>query len=208
MCRSTARRGAANRPTWGDRWTAPHVKLEVCAVRSLQECTRLQHLRGSVLKVLILGSVAALLVCCTLRGAVSFGNTDRVKARLEAGEDPNAPSFMGVTPLELAVGSGELEIAQLLIEAGADVNTRLGPSQIFCEGFTVLMVAARRGNPEMVELLLRAGSDPNVETECGNTALSWAQYNLVRSQSEEVWSASSADYSRIIQLLKEAGAVR
>ena len=88
---------------------------------------------------------------------------------------------------------GHIEIARILIEAGADVNFQ------DWQGHTALMYAsgARYSwlegniNPEVVRLLLDAGADVNAKNKWGRTALHFA---LRRKHSE------------IEKMLREAGA--
>jgi ankyrin repeat protein len=108
----------------------------------------------------------------------------------------------GTTALHWAVRANELEIAQLLLRAGADANAanRYGVSALSLaatngnaamigalvkagadvnasprEGQTVLMTAARAGNAAAVRALLDHGSEPNAsERWLGETALMWA----------------------------------
>jgi ankyrin repeat protein len=115
----------------------------------------------------------------------------------------NAHAPCGAPALTWAAHWDNLEIAQLLIDAGADVNA----SNVFADsplweacnnasagmvekltkakanpnapalrsGETALMRCARTGNVRAVELLLASGADPNVkEKERGQTALMWA----------------------------------
>ncbi len=49
---------------------------------------------------------------------------------------------------------GYVEIVQMLIEAGAELNT----SDL--HGWTALMEAAQKGHLQVVDLLLTAGADP------------------------------------------------
>lgn len=63
------------------------------------------------------------------------------------------------SPLTLAACGGHVELANLLIEQGADLEERND------EGYTPLMEAAREGHEEMVALLLFHDADINAITE-------------------------------------------
>ena len=65
-----------------------------------------------------------------------------------------------------------VEVARLLLDAGADVNARDK------EGNTALILAC--DNPEQVLLLLQAGADPNVRNHEGETALSKTSDNEIK----------------------------
>jgi ankyrin repeat protein len=117
--------------------------------------------------------------------------------------DVNAPQRDGTTALHWAVQTDDVEMAQTLIRAGANVGAvnRFGvkPLSLACInanaamielllkagadanaplselGETPLMMAARSGDPESVKVLLRHGARPNVkERSKGHTALMWA----------------------------------
>jgi ankyrin repeat protein len=75
------------------------------------------------------------------------------------------------TPLTLAFRRGNMEIAQLLIEKGADPNIR----DSF--GETALMYAAGSGKMDMVTALLEKGADPNIKNNNGWSALWYAVRN-------------------------------
>lgn len=59
-----------------------------------------------------------------LMGAVDFGHTDLTRWLLSRGANPNARAGIGAhqTPLHSAAWEGNLELAKLLVEAGADVH--------------------------------------------------------------------------------------
>jgi ankyrin repeat protein len=57
----------------------------------------------------------------------------------------------GYTVLMLAAGEGHIDIARILIEAGADVNVNL-------KGWTAIDIASQNNHIEIVELLKKAGA--------------------------------------------------
>ena len=119
--------------------------------------------------------------------------------------DVNAAEADGATPLAWAVHWDDLEIAELLIDAGSNVNTAndygVGPLSLACTngsaamvdkllkagadsnatlstGETALMTCARTGNADAVKLLLARGANPNAkDAEREQTALMWAVAN-------------------------------
>lgn len=65
------------------------------------------------------------------------------------------------TPLHHAAHAGQVEIIELLVEAGATVDARaLG-------GGTPLMRAIESSRPSCVEALIKAGADVNAENKKG-----------------------------------------
>lgn len=137
--------------------------------------------------------------------ACALGRRERV-AQLLA-QDPGivkANSRDGFSGLGLAVFFGHLEIARMLVEAGADVNRpsdnviRVAPLHSAVESGNVALLelllahgakpdpvefleatplhsAAARGNREMVEKLLAAGADRHRKTKDGKTAADLAR---------------------------------
>jgi ankyrin repeat protein len=132
----------------------------------------------------------------------------------------NTPQPDGATAIAWAAHWDELEMADVLIAAGADVNARndigVTPLTLACTngsaamvakllragadaksalprtGETPLMTAAASGNLETVKLLLVHGADINgAESYAGQTALMWAV---------------SRGHESIVQTLLEAGA--
>ena len=89
-----------------------------------------------------------------LFNAVTKGNTTKTNQLLEANANPNE-IFEGQTLLHIAAKNGYYEIAELLIDKGADVN------KADKDGRTPLFVAAEAGYAEIVELLANNGADIN-----------------------------------------------
>ncbi len=97
--------------------------------------------------------------------ACFFGHPSIVEMLLMRGAQVNSPSRnpMKVLPLNSAVAGQHLEIAQLLLEHGADANARQG------EDFTPLHGAAQNGQAAMVRLLFEHGADPFATNANGKT---------------------------------------
>ena len=94
------------------------------------------------------------------------GDRDAVRTLLQQGVDVNAAQGDGMTALHWTALYGDVEMAKMLLYAGANVkaSTRLG-------AFTPLMLAAKSGQGSMVSTLLEAGANPNDSTTNGTTAL-------------------------------------
>ncbi len=67
----------------------------------------------------------------------------------------------GVTPLQLAAETGNTAIIQLLLTAGADVESANA------EGQTALMSVARTGNVAAAQLLIKRGANVNASERFG-----------------------------------------
>jgi ankyrin repeat protein len=107
--------------------------------------------------------------------AAATGNTDRVKELLAAGDDVNAFSSDGWTPLHLAVFFGHADTALPLLDAGAD-QTALSRN-----GLRVipLQSALAQRQVEAATILIHRGSDVNGEPSHGWTPLHYcAAYGL------------------------------
>lgn len=95
--------------------------------------------------------------------AVGEGDTAKVREFLDHGSDLNARYGQAqMTPLKLAADKGRLDIAQLLLERGADANLRIG-------GSSALTLAAQRGDLPMIRFLLSKGA------EVAERDISWAR---------------------------------
>ena len=100
----------------------------------------------------------------TLMYAIEKGNKDIVEALLSKKISLNENDGK---ELYLAVKDNKLEIAKLLIENKADVNTRY-------DNKTYLMIAAENNNKEMAELLISKKADINTKVYDNKTALHYA----------------------------------
>lgn len=75
----------------------------------------------------------------------------------------------GWAPLHYAASKGNLEIVALLVENSAYIDAE-SPN-----GTTPLMMAAMYGTPATVSFLLQEGADPQLKNQRGMTALQFAQ---------------------------------
>ena len=90
-------------------------------------------------------------------------------AEVDALTLPLERSASGDTPLMRAVWGRSLAVAELLLEAGADVDDVDGMT-----GDTPLLAAARSGQPSMCQLLLEHGADLETFNQDGEDALDLA----------------------------------
>ncbi|MBX3291520.1 MAG: ankyrin repeat domain-containing protein [Acidobacteria bacterium] len=137
---------------------------------------------------IMMGVVAITIEYTTPLGkAVADEDIDEVLALLAAGERPDDSEgdARGITPLFIAVGDGNLEIARALLDFGADVNFTTD------RGRTPLMQIDDDATPELIRLLLSYKARVNVSDEDGNTPL--------------ILAAGEVEYE-VLKLLIEAGA--
>ncbi len=80
----------------------------------------------------------------------------------------NQRNPFGDTPLHTVCSWGEVSLAKVLLDAGADVNA-LGD-----HGCTPLFNAVIGRNPELVKALLASGADPAIGTFDGRSVLEYA----------------------------------
>ena len=102
--------------------------------------------------------------------AAMSGDLGAVRALVRQGADVNASQGDGTTALHWAAQTGNLEMAEVLIAAGARVAavTRNG-------NYTPLHLASRQGHAEVLRVLMAAGADPQALTSTGAvTALHFA----------------------------------
>ena len=98
--------------------------------------------------------------------AVKKADKVAVRAMLQQPQiDVNLPEADGMAALHWAAYLDDLETADLLIRAGANVKVTNR------YGVTPLSLACTNGNAAMIEELLKAGADPNTALPEGETAL-------------------------------------
>jgi ankyrin repeat protein len=96
-------------------------------------------------------------------------NTAAVRSMIQQKADVNAPQPDGTTALHWAARWDDIQLASVLIKAGADPRTANRT------GATPMFLAAQNGSAMMIELLLKAGVDPKTPVlSHGETALMMA----------------------------------
>ncbi|MBZ4037567.1 ankyrin repeat domain-containing protein [Flavobacterium sp. 17A] len=107
--------------------------------------------------VIILGAI--LVFANTLNASNS---TVRIKNQVEF-------SFLGKSPLHLAISKGDVEAVRKFVTYGTNTNKMVN-------NMTPLMVAARFNQCEIIKILLAHGADLSIENSHGFTALKYAEY--------------------------------
>src|ERR1700722_16710676 len=104
-----------------------------------------------------------------LADAAQQGDRAAVRDLLNQKEDVNKAQGDGMTALHWAASNDDLEMVQLLLNAGANVKaeTRLG-------AVTPLFMACKNGNASIVEALLKAGASASAPDAHGTTPLMMA----------------------------------
>ena len=101
--------------------------------------------------------------------ALEAGNVDAVKQMLEEGMNVNV-LLAGVSPLMIAASKGHRDVAEVILQAGVNVNERGD------DGGTALHVAAaEQAGTDIVELLMEYGVNVEAKNKAGKTALAIAE---------------------------------
>ncbi|MCB1175979.1 MAG: ankyrin repeat domain-containing protein [Leptospiraceae bacterium] len=152
--------------------------------------------------------------------AVRDGDVEKLKTLVKGKIKMNFADSREMTPLMIAANDNNLEIANILIESGVDVNIKNKEN-----GKTALMYAASNGFIEMCQLII-ADKDIvlNAKDKSGKTALMHAVFNArkevtklfidaganVNSRTDTDESAMTfalkSGRSEIVNLLRAAGA--
>ena len=95
------------------------------------------------------------------------GDLEKCRKLLALGFSPNEVDGWGNTPLYVAATSGHYEVAEWLLQQGADPNWRKAQRN----AGTPLHVAARKGHAALCGLLAESGMDDTTKDEAASEAL-------------------------------------
>ena len=119
-----------------------------------------------VASLVLCGASAAHAATSEIADAAMRGDREAVRAALARKADVNAAQVDGTTALHWAVERDDVELAEVLLTAGARVSARTR------EGVTPLQLAAINGSAGMLGRLIKSGADPNAPlTPARDTAL-------------------------------------
>ena len=149
--------------------------------------------------------------------AIAQSDVKEVKRLIQSGAklDVEDANFSNRTALHVAVETGNVEIARMLLDAGAKINALTTAKE------TALLMIDKDATPELVRLLIERGANVNAQNEEGETALmkaaddenleivrflldGGANPNLKNSDGETALDKTSDD--EIKKLLKSYGA--
>jgi ankyrin repeat protein len=168
---------------------------------------------------IVLSPVASNAATSSVADAAMKKDKAAVRTLLKQKSDVNAPQADGATAIHWAVYHDDLEMADLLIAAGAAVRVANR------HGATPLALACINGSARMIERLLEAGADANERGPNGETALMMAARTgaadavsalltagadvnateSLRGTTALMWAASQS-HAAIVRLLVDRGA--
>jgi ankyrin repeat protein len=112
----------------------------------------------------------------------TMGEVFKVEKMLQSKEaDVNKPDTKGFTPLHLTIGAKQVEVVEMLLKFGANVNSVTSK-----DNYTPLHIAASQGLSTIIPLLVKAGASLEQRDGFGNTPL------LVACESPESNSSQCA----------------
>src|SRR5579864_5273170 len=123
----------------------------------------MKTLIGGFCMALLLGAASSDL---RVPEAAQQGDGQAIRSLLQEKADVNAAQGDGMTALHWAAFKDDLETAQVLLQAGANVKatTRIG-------ALTPLIMASKNGDAPMIAALIKAGAEVNTATTDGMTPL-------------------------------------
>ncbi len=130
-----------------------------------------------------------------LLNAAFYGNSNFVRALVEAGADVNKSEINhNLTPLIVAAYWPNVEMVKLLVEQGARVNDKTE------QGSTALKVAVKRGNTEIVRYLVGNGADTTTTHSYWDSGDKKEDITLIEI-------ATELGHDEIISILEEAATI-
>lgn len=134
--------------------------------------------------------------------AARHGRVENARLLLDAGADVNEAAPTGESALVIASFSDQGEVAEFLLERGADPND-LGA------GYAALHTAVVRGDLELVEALCAHGADPNIRLTKGSSQRRQSYWFAVSERwagATPFWMAAKFAEVDIMRALIEHGA--
>ncbi len=118
-------------------------------------------------EVSVAGGISFVEHSLPLNKAVANDEVDEVRDLIVKGANVNGKddNYEKITPLFIAIENGNLEITEILLNAGAKINARDSEKQ------TPLMRLDGDATPALVEMLVRHGVKVNLTDNEGNTAI-------------------------------------
>src|SRR6266850_3716018 len=133
--------------------------------------------------------------------ALEAADLVRLRDLIAAGANVNLTGIAdGETPLIRAIGSGQVNVVQLLLQAGADPNLRQNGGQ----AWTPLMFAFEK--PEVIAELIKAGADVNARTPVSDALSPASRMMRLIGGETALHLAAAANNAQGIKLLAQAGA--
>ncbi len=153
--------------------------------------------------------------------ALRAQDVEACRILLDCGIDPNKQGFMNTyktfTPLQFASCKGNVTIARMLIDAGADVNGNLAMSNSLeitnlllskgaqantADGAFALHWAMKQGNVALAQTLISAGVDTACVDESGHTALhlAWKFPEMVKILLQADADVGAISYAKLTVL--------
>lgn len=131
--------------------------------------------------------------------SLNLGTLERIQFHIESGFDVNHTSHEGLTPLKIAARAGRLEVVELLIRNGANINfvnndgsvifdaihskntdliafllfETMNFDEIFVNGSTPLILSSQLKLYEIVDLLVVLGANTSIIDFNGKTAIDY-----------------------------------
>lgn len=122
-----------------------------------------------------------------LMRASMYGNTEAVKLLLESGANIKLTNRHGISSFMMACSNGYIEIAELLLKHGADIDK-------FGNGWNPITAAAMHDCQKIITFLLENGADINRANHRGETALMMVCRNAVgKKKAIKLLLAAGAD---------------